>query len=64
VVRGGRSRTVRLEVASGTLVRAAVRAAGEAPEGSLVLCGETPLPLDTSITEDLRLLVVPTFSGG
>jgi sulfur carrier protein ThiS len=63
-VRAGRSRSVSLDVAYGTLVRAVVRAAGEAPEGCAVLVGGTPTPLDTPIELPLRLTVVPTFSGG
>ena len=64
VVRGSRSRSARFDVASGTLVRAVVRSAGEAPEGCAVLVGETPVPLDTPIERPLHLTVVPTFSGG
>jgi len=64
VARAGRSRVVRLEVPVGTPVRTVVRQAGEAPEGSLVLRDETPLPLDTPVVGPLRLTVVPTFSGG
>jgi sulfur carrier protein ThiS len=64
VVRGGRSRVIRLRIDRGTTVRSVVRRAGEAPEGSLVLRGETPLPLDTPVEQSLRLTVVPTFSGG
>ena len=64
VVRGGRTRSARFEVAVGTLVRAVVRSAGEAPEGCAVLVGETPVPLDTPVERSLHLTVVPTFSGG
>jgi hypothetical protein len=64
VARGGRSRTGRFSVVPGTLVRAVVRLAGEAPEGCAVLIGETPVPLDMPIERPLRLTVVPTFSGG
>ncbi|HXW67881.1 MAG TPA: hypothetical protein VEL82_08425 [Thermoplasmata archaeon] len=49
---------------AGTLVRSVLRATGLAPEGSAVLDGETPIPLDTAIERDVRLTVVPTFSGG
>jgi sulfur carrier protein ThiS len=64
VVRGGGSRRARFSVEPGTLVRAVVKLAGEAPEGCAVLIGETPVPLDTAIERPLRLTVVPTFSGG
>lgn len=64
VARGGRTRCARVDVAPGTLVRAVVRSAGEAPEGCAVLVGETPVPLDTPIERPLHLTVVPTFSGG
>ncbi len=64
IVRGGRTRTARFDVASGTLVRALVRSAGEAPEGCAVLVGETPVPLDTPIERPLHIMIVPTFSGG
>jgi len=64
VARGGRSRSAHFEVELGTLVRAVVRLAGEAPEGCAVLIGETPVPLDTPIERPLHLTVVPTFSGG
>ncbi len=64
ITRGGavERRTVRVE--PGTLVRNAVRSVGQAPEGSAVLLDETPIPLDTPIDRPLRLVVVPTFSGG
>jgi sulfur carrier protein ThiS len=64
IVRGGRSRSARFAVESGTLVRAVVRRAGETPEGCAVLIGEISVPLDTPIERALRLTVVPTFSGG
>jgi sulfur carrier protein ThiS len=64
VARGGRTRAFTLDVVSGTLVRAVVRAAGESPEGCAVLIGETPVPLDTPVDRPVRLTVVPTFSGG
>ena len=64
VVRRGRRRNDRVDVARGTLVRAVVRSAGEAPEGCAVLEGETPVPLDTPIERPVRLTVIPTFSGG
>jgi sulfur carrier protein ThiS len=53
-----------LWVVPGSTVRAALRSIGLAPEGSAVLDGETPLPLDTPIDRPRRLTVVSTFSGG
>jgi sulfur carrier protein ThiS len=64
IVRAGRTRSARFDVAPGTLVRAVVRSAGEAPEGCAVLVGETPVPLDTPVERAVHLTVVPTFSGG
>jgi len=64
LARAGRVERRRLVVPAGTLVRSVLRATGLAPEGSAVLDGETPIPLDTAIERDVRLTVVPTFSGG
>jgi sulfur carrier protein ThiS len=64
VVRAGRSQLHSLELPSGTLVRAAVRAVGLSPEGAAVLVDDTPVPLDLPLDRSLRLIVVPTFSGG
>lgn len=59
------SRTTRsVQVVRGAPVRAALRAAGYPAEGSCVLDGETPVPLDRPLLCDTRLSVVPTFSGG
>lgn len=57
--------TVRVvEIRCGAPVRAALRAAGWPAEGSCVLEGETPVPLDRPLLGPTRLRVVPTFSGG
>jgi sulfur carrier protein ThiS len=64
VARGGHSVTHRLEVVRGSLIRDAVRSIGLAPEGTAVLVDDTPVPLDLPIDRPLRLIVVPTFSGG
>jgi sulfur carrier protein ThiS len=64
VTRGGSIERRRLSVPAGTLVRTVLRSCGCAPEGSAVLDGETPLPLDTPIDRSIRLTVIPTFSGG
>ena len=64
LARAGRSERRRLTLPAGTLVRAALRASGCAPEGSAVLEAGVPVPLDMPIERSVRLLVVPTFSGG
>ncbi len=64
VARAGRSIRHRLEVPPGTLVRAALKQIGEAPEGCAALLDEVPIPLDTPLEAPTRLVVVPTFSGG
>ncbi|HTZ61655.1 MAG TPA: hypothetical protein VMC82_03320 [Thermoplasmata archaeon] len=64
IARGARSVRREIEVPPGTLVRAALRAVGQAPEGSAVLREATPIPLDTPIDRPMHLTVVPTFSGG
>jgi len=64
VARAGRSEVHRLDVPHGILVRDAVRRIGLAPEGTAVLIDETPVPLDLPLDRPLRLIVVPTFSGG
>jgi sulfur carrier protein ThiS len=48
----------------GTLVKEVVRSVGEAPEGTAVLVEGVSVPLDTPIDRAVRLVVVPTFSGG
>jgi sulfur carrier protein ThiS len=64
VARAGRTRSARLEVTPGTLVRAVVRSVGEAPEGCVVLLEGTSVPLDTPIERPVRFTVVPTSSRG
>ncbi len=64
VARAGRSSVVTLEVPAGTTVRTLLRQLGQAPEGSAVLVRDTPISLDTAVETDIRLTVVPTFSGG
>jgi sulfur carrier protein ThiS len=64
VTRGGSVERRRIRVPSGTTVRAVLRRAGHAPEGSAVLVGGTSVPLDQPIDGPTRLTVVPTFSGG
>ncbi len=64
ITRAGSVERRALSVAPGTLVRTALRAVGQAPEGSAVLVDDEPVPLDTPIDRPLTLTVVPTFSGG
>jgi sulfur carrier protein ThiS len=64
ITRGGSVERRRVRVAVGTSVRSVLRAHGFAPEGSAVLRGETPIPLDTVVDRAMRLTIVPTFSGG
>ncbi|MCI4345469.1 MAG: hypothetical protein L3K07_01755, partial [Thermoplasmata archaeon] len=64
LVRGGRSELRSVEVPVGTLLRVALRSISQPPEGSAVLRGELPIPLDTPLRVAERLTVVPTFSGG
>ncbi len=64
VARAGRS-TVRSErVVAGTLVKELLRRMGQAPEGSAVLVDGRSVPLDTPLSDPIRLVIVPTFSGG
>ncbi|MGC2034577.1 MAG: hypothetical protein WA761_03915 [Thermoplasmata archaeon] len=51
-------------VARGALLRTAIRLAGHSPEGSAVLDGDVPLPMDSPITTSCRFVLIPTFSGG
>jgi len=64
VTRAGSVRRHALAVAPGTLVREAVRQAGGSPEGCAVMIDEVPVPLDLVLDRPVRLVVVPTFSGG
>ena len=64
VTRGASVQRRRLRVAPGTPIRAVLRRAGLAPEGTAVLVDDTPVPLDLPIERAVRLVVVPTFSGG
>ena len=64
VVRAGRIALHSIEVVKGTMLRVALRAVGLAAEGSAVLDGDRPMPLDSVLDRKARLTVVPTFSGG
>ena len=64
VVRARGSQVHARTVRAGTLVKELVRSVGEAPEGSAALVDGMSVPLDTPVDRPLRLVVVPTFSGG
>jgi sulfur carrier protein ThiS len=64
VARAGRHSVESVAVPSGTLVRTVIRHAHQSPEGSVVLLDGVPIPLDTALESSVRLLVLPTFSGG
>lgn len=64
VTRASSTQTFELVVPRSTLLRDVLRQVGLASEGSAVLLGDTPLPLDTPIESAVRITVVPTFSGG
>jgi len=64
VARARRSEVFHRSVRPGTLVRDLVRSLGEAPEGSAVLLDGRSIPLDTRLDAPVRLVLVPTFSGG
>jgi sulfur carrier protein ThiS len=64
LVRAGRTESRTVEVPLGTPVRRALRSIGQAPEGSAVLEGEEPVPLDRPIRSASRFTVLSTFSGG
>ncbi|MGI0053888.1 MAG: hypothetical protein ACREC5_05220 [Thermoplasmata archaeon] len=62
--RGGRSELCEVETRAGTPLRTVLREAGHPAEGSLVLHGEKPVPLDTPVIDAARYTVISTFSGG
>lgn len=64
VTRAARVEVRSVEVPRGAPLRAALRAAGLAPEGCAVLCDAIPWPLDQPLERPGTLTVVPTFSGG
>jgi sulfur carrier protein ThiS len=64
IARGGTVTTREVEVPAGTLLRQALRRIGHAPEGSAVLDGDAPVPLDLPLRGPARFTLVPTFSGG
>ncbi|MGP8073223.1 MAG: hypothetical protein ACLPZM_08900 [Thermoplasmata archaeon] len=64
VARAGRHAVETVTVTVGSLVRDVIRHARQAPEGSVVLIDGLPVPLDTPLERPVRLLVLPTFSGG
>ncbi|MCI4353637.1 MAG: hypothetical protein L3K14_09725 [Thermoplasmata archaeon] len=64
VARAGRSDQHTVEVARGTPLRVVLRSIGQAVEGSAVLLGGRPVPLDLPLERNARFTVIPTFSGG
>ena len=64
VARAGHQSERILELAEGTLVRAAVQAAGFSPEGCAVLVDGVSVPRDLPLLTPTRLTIVPTYSGG
>ncbi|MGC2288657.1 MAG: hypothetical protein WA688_02205 [Thermoplasmata archaeon] len=64
VVRAGRSDRHTVFVPKGTPLRNVLRSIGQAAEGSAVLSGERPVPLDIPLEKSARFTVIPTFSGG
>ena len=64
VARAGAGPARVLRVAEGTPVRVVVREAGLSPEGCAVLIDGTSVPRDLALRAAVRLVIVPTFSGG
>jgi sulfur carrier protein ThiS len=64
VTRAGRSDRHTVRVAKGTPLRVVLRSIGQAAEGSAVLSGDRPVPLDLPVEKNARFTVIPTFSGG
>ena len=64
VARAGRSTLHAVPAEAGTLLRDVIRHVGQAPEGSAALIDGIPVPLDTPLERSVRVVVVPTFSGG
>jgi sulfur carrier protein ThiS len=64
IARAGAHQRRSLAVVRGTLVRDVVRRWGGSPEGCAVLIEDVSVPLDLAIDRPVRLVVVPTFSGG
>jgi len=64
VARAGRSERRTVRVPKGTPLRVVLRSIGQAVEGSAVLWGDRPVPLDLPLERSVRLTVIPTFSGG
>jgi sulfur carrier protein ThiS len=64
VARAGRSDRHTVRVPKGTPLRVVLRSIGQAAEGSAVLAGDRPVPLDLPLERNSRFTVIPTFSGG
>ncbi|HTW56258.1 MAG TPA: hypothetical protein VMG36_07480 [Thermoplasmata archaeon] len=64
LARAGAVRRRSISVVAGSRVRDALRAIGQAPEGCAVTIDGVSVPLDLPVERAVRLVVVPTFSGG
>jgi sulfur carrier protein ThiS len=64
VERAGRAEHHSVRVTAGTPLRVVLRTIGQAAEGSAVLSRGRSVPLDVPLESDMRLTVIPTFSGG
>jgi sulfur carrier protein ThiS len=64
ITRAGSVRRRTVRVPPGESIRGVLRRLGEPAEGSAVLIDDAPVPLDTPIERPVRLVVLPTFSGG
>ncbi|MCI4348097.1 MAG: hypothetical protein L3J97_05705 [Thermoplasmata archaeon] len=63
-MRAGQSERHTRWVPKGTQLRVVLRSIGQAVEGSAVLDGDRPVPLDLPLERNARFTVIPTFSGG
>ncbi len=64
VTRASHSDRHTVQVPRGTVLRAVLRSIGQSAEGSAVLSGDRPVPLDLPLEKSERFRVIPTFSGG
>jgi sulfur carrier protein ThiS len=64
ISRGASKAPRSLTLPKGARIRDAVRAVGLSPEGTAVLLGERPVPLDGELADGMSLVLVPTYSGG
>jgi sulfur carrier protein ThiS len=64
VTRASQTAVHTVRVNRGTPLRTVLRSIGQSVEGSAVLVGDRPVPLDLPLEKDSRFVVIPTFSGG